>query len=303
MAATIPVEGTYTLDGLLQGKIPDAASAEMAENLREWAQSATEAGFPFSLEIEGGQFSLLCGSGVRELTAPGISVSETLKNSINKLIETIPEAGRGQLFSTIRSSEYVAGGEIQAVYMIGPDGLIRDQTRKVEVETRAAERSLTAKEKLRMGLIVTASLAMLLLLSSFFIDYRKMFGNVRERLTVLTVENLGFDNSLYQDFVKVTVEGLDRRRGGLAVKIERGPRWNEIAAERLAVSAQGVAWDELLVVGNLKRGYIPCLIEGLEEGVVSEAKIPIRSLENKTTSVAIIRLPSNTRATRIVTVR
>ena len=303
MAAAIPIEGTYTLDGLLQGKIPDSAHAEMAENLREWAQSATEAGFPFSLEIEGGQFSLLCGSEVRKLTAPGISVAETLKNSINALIETIPEAGRGQLFSTIRSSEYVADGEVQAVYMIGPDGQIRDQTRKVEIETRAPERPLTGKERLKMGLIVAGSLALLFLLSSFFIDYGKMFGGVRERFTVLTVENLDFDNALYDDYVKVTVEGLDRRRGGLVVKIERGPKWDEIAAERLAVTVGGIAWDELLVVGNLKRGYIPCLIEGLEKGVASEAKIPTLSLRDQAVSGAILPLPRNTRATRIVSVR
>lgn len=294
-----PIEGTYTLDGMLQGKIPESAHESMTGNLREWAKSATESGFPFSLDVDGGQFSLLCGSQRQQITGAGVVVTDTLRDSLNALIESFPPEGRAQLFSTVRSSEIVKGAEVQGLYLIGQDGLIRVQTREVERETTAPEAPLSGKDKLKLGLIVAAVLVVFLGVSSLFVDFKKMFGGVKERLTVLKVEAIDFRPELYEDYVVVTLESLDRRKGGVLVKIKRGPRWQEIDASHLPVSDQGLSWDELLVLSNLKRGYIPCLFFGREPGVASEGKIPITSLTVMEEAPAFLSLPRGMLVQRI----
>lgn len=294
-----PIEGTYTLDGMLQGKIPEAAHAKMVESLREWADSASKAGFPFSLEIDGGMFSLLCGSQVQKISAPGIAVADTLRDSINALIESFPPEGRAQLFSTIRSSEYVSGAEVQGLYMIGPDGLIRAQARRVELETTAPEKPLSKSEKIKMLLMAGGIVAVFLVISSFFIDFKKVFGGVQGRMKVLKVQDIEFDVSLYADYVEVTLGELDRRNGGVTVKLKRGPKFSDIGAENLEVGEKGVSWNELLVLSNLKRGFIPVLMHGTDAGVVREGKIPITSLGALEEAPAFITLPRSTRVTRI----
>ncbi len=297
--AAAPIEGTYTLDGMLQGKIPESAHAEMVENLQEWARSATEAGFPFSLEIDGGQFSLLCGSQVQKISSPGIAVVDTLCDSINALIESFPPEGRAQLFSTVRSSEIVKGAEIQGLYMIGQDGLIRSQTRKVEVETASAAQPLSGKDKIKMLAVSAGVIIAFIAISSLFIDFKQVFGGFQNRMKILKVEDIEFESALYTDYVDVELVKLDRRNGGLDLVLKRGPKFGEISATHLKADNEGISWDNLLVMSNLKRGYIPVLIHGTDAGVVREAKIPISSLTLLDEAPAFLKLPRNTMVKRL----
>lgn len=297
MAAAI--EGTYKLDGMLQGKIPADCRGIMEPALKEWCQSATHSGFPFSLQIDGGSFSLLCGNEIQQIATDGISIADTLTESINALIESFPEEGKAQLFSTIRSSEYQKGTEIQGLYMIGSEGTIRSQTREIDAETVTPDTPLSSRDKLKLGLMAFGIIAVFALISSFFLPYKDWFGGARNRLSVLKVEDIAFDTRLYQDYVRVEPLALDRRKGGMQLKISRGPKWGEIGSTHLQLSEEGISWDRLLVLSNLKRGYIPCLIHTTEQGVISERKIPISSLLLLKESTALLTLPSRGRAERV----
>ncbi len=70
-------------------------------------------------------------------------------------------------------------------------------------------------------------------------------------------------------------------------------------SENLEVGENGISWNQLLVLSNLKRGFIPVLMHGTDAGVVREGKIPITSLGLLEEVPAFITLPRSTRVTRI----
>lgn len=289
------IEGTYTLDGMLQGPIPAQQAESMERNLKEWTKSASESGFPFSLQIEAGQFSLLCGNDRQKITTEGISIADTLVQSINALIETFPPETRGKLFSTIRSTEIVPGAAIKGLYMIGNDGLVRVETRQVDAETEADKGPLEKKEILKLGLISAAIIALFLLISAFFVPYKKWFGGAKNRFTVLKLDDIEFDNRLYQSYIEIQPEKLDKyRSGSIKLKIKRGSNWQEITAPEFQLDGNKISWNKFLTLANLKRGSIPCTIHTTGgSGITYERRIPISALAAKDETSVFLSLPAD----------
>ena len=98
------VEGTVVLDGLLEGKLPPTPDA--ADRLREWIRDVRSLGVRFSLDIEGGAFSILPENRPISVSAFGEAPADAIVNALNQLLKVFPVGQRGQLFSTLRSVEY-----------------------------------------------------------------------------------------------------------------------------------------------------------------------------------------------------
>ena len=82
------IEGTFALDGLIEGKIPERADAK--DLLHEWIEFAAKAKLKFSLELEGTSFSLLADNNpvqVAKLEAPP---DEAVANALTELLRIFP---------------------------------------------------------------------------------------------------------------------------------------------------------------------------------------------------------------------
>src|SRR5436190_306668 len=121
----MPTAGTFMLDGLVQGPVPDPAA------LQAWVTQAARASLGFSLEIEGGRFSLLADNATvptARMDKPGLTTGMT--QALEALLALYP-GGRATLYSTIRSREFRPGAEVQTLYIINPDGTISAQSREI----------------------------------------------------------------------------------------------------------------------------------------------------------------------------
>lgn len=305
MKTRLPQEGTFHLDGMLQGKLAAGDEIAARQRLNEWVAAAAKNGFHFSVEFDGPQFSLLCDNQVRPIPFAGIVISETLAQSLNGLLETFPTESRRHFFSTVRSVEYETNAEIQGVYPVGVDGLINPQERRVEIETTTPEAAMSFKQRLVMALISVLVILVFLAISAAFVDYGTLFGGVRDRVSVLKVEDIEFDTSAYARYVEITPESLDRKRGGLVLSLKRGEAWAALESSEVPRNgpSDGILWDDLLVLSNLKRGYLPCVLYNAKGEPVAEARLSLAPIAGSSEGKGFLPLTYRSRVDRIVAVK
>jgi hypothetical protein len=85
----------------------------------------------------------------------------------------------------------------------------------------------------------------LLLVSSFFIDYRGLFAWAADRMLPPGKETISVSQAALGEFVTVELTGLDRRRGTLGFKLKRGAKWGQA----LSFTPQQclASWPEYLI--------------------------------------------------------
>ncbi|MBM4042214.1 MAG: hypothetical protein FJ290_27265 [Planctomycetes bacterium] len=251
------VEGTVILDGLLEGRVPDASDAAAA--LRQWVSFAESLGLRFSLELEGSALSLLADDRPFTADALGGAPSAVIADALRQLLKLFPAPDRAHLFSTLRSIEYRKGLEVRTLYAIAPSGELDVRQEAAEARTTPAPQPLTRREKLRqiaMGILVAAAI---LGISAIFVDYRALFSSIADAARPLDPEKIEVDTQAFKDYF--TVEGKRVARGGraLILTLKRTPAFplKDADCQALADKA-GNALPARLSLDAIARGYVRC---------------------------------------------
>ena len=294
MSAT-PQAGTYRLDGMLQG--PMAAGGDHA--LRAWADSAKAAGLLFHLRVEGGAFSFVADPVVRKSSGlKGGDLENVMAAALNALLELLPPPQRTGCFSTLRSEEFRPATAVQTLYPVGPDGRIHPEQRTADIDTAVAPPEITPASLRRAVLPALVALLLVLFVSTFFIDYRRLFSDARERLAPLKKEELvvrldtGGIDCLAFELLKV-----DAKRNALVFKLSRGSDW-DFAMTASPADATAWGWKEYTTLLAIRQGRLRVGLHDKEGKLLATREIEIRGLmESESIEIAVVARPEERIAT------
>jgi len=252
------IEGTLVLDGLIEGRLGGVEQAE--DRLEDWVSLAREAGLPFSLEITGNRFSLLAGGTPIEVARLGPDPTARIADALRELLRVFtPDAGAG-VFSTVRSTEYRPGQEVQTLYLVGPQGDVQEQQRTVEAETVAPRRPRTRREKVRLVLTGLAIAGVLVGLSALVVPYRDILFRLKGRMLPLSTKDLSVEAPAFEGLFTLGEERkLDRKRGALVLQATPAadlPRTDDEFTR--AIEAARDSARRRLALEALLRGYLRC---------------------------------------------
>jgi len=293
------VEGTVELDGLVEGHLP--GDEELAADLRYWARQAARK-LPLSLTIDGNHFSLLGENRPVEVAELGDDPARAVADALRELLDLLPPDVRHAACSTLRSMEYRKSEEVQTIYVIGPGGTVDVRQRTVDAETTAPPEPLTRKEMIRLGLTGLGVALLVFLVSSIFVDYRKLVSDIVERVTPLDPNSVAVDASRLAGYVKVVGKDATNGSNVLAIRLQRTGAFPKTdAALRDAVAAAGEDLPRRLALEALARGYVRCEMFDKDRQFLGYTMHRIVSLRGKPTTEIALRLPAKApRPARIV---
>lgn len=284
MSAT-PQVGTYRLDGMLQG--PMAAGEDHA--LRAWADSAKAAGLHFHLRVEGGTFSFVADPMVRKSSGrQGGDLESVMAAGLNTLLEMLPAQGNG-CFSTLRSEEFLPGRAVQTLYPVGADGRIHPEQRTTDIDTAEAAPEITSASLRRAVLPALVALLLVLFVSTFFIDYRRLFSDARERLAPLQKEELVIRlDTGGIDYLAFELLKVDAKRNTLVFKLSRGSDW-DFAMAASPADATAYGWKEYTTLHAIREGRLRIGLHDKEGKLLVTREIDIRGLmETESIEIAVV---------------
>ncbi|AQT68579.1 hypothetical protein STSP2_01747 [Anaerohalosphaera lusitana] len=201
------IEGTYILDGMLEGYITDANDEEC---LRRFLRQAKECKLHFHLSTEGERFTLLPDKKTNRLPQSVESVSSLLKHPLENLLACFAADDAVKFISTLRSIEYSPDTEKQALYCIGPDGGLMIEQRSVPADTVPPAAEMPLEDKLKIGAAAFAILAIVVGISAFFVPYGKIASDIYEGLKPYKIEDVSVQAENFHEYF--TVEDIDRDR-------------------------------------------------------------------------------------------
>lgn len=282
--------GTYTLDGLLQGPNPGD------EVVEDWVQQAAKSGLDFSLELDGGQFSLLASNAEKKASR---LVGGDLQSVMTAALEAFSALYGGSpapLYSTLRSRESRGGAEIQTLYFIQPDGKVSAQSRKIGTEAPPPPPGTApAKPKrhlLLQGCGILVLLTLLGIVSLFLVDWKELFH--RTKVMVQPSQGVELESSATADYVSISISSVKQLDGYVELEIKRGPRWAEARAADLnepVPQAGTLPWREFLALQAVKRGYVYCCFYD-ERGVYTgESMLPLDQLNQQESYLGQTAIP------------
>ena len=190
-------EGTFYLDGLLEGRL---FSEEDERHVRRFVDATQKDGLAFYLKIDRDHFSLLPSQQTCKEKTFGVSVDSLLKRHIETLLEHYSPQECAAFMSTLRSVEYIKGFEKQSIYGIDNQGSVVVEKRTVPAETVPPEAQLTLKQKLQYIGFLSVILLLMFLISAFFVPYKQMISSVIESVRSYNLKQLTVSGETYSNY-------------------------------------------------------------------------------------------------------
>jgi len=258
------VEGSISIQGLIEGGLGDGPDGRKV--LEDWVSLCRRNGLPFVLAVEGERFNLLADEKPIAVEKLGACPQDTLRALLPQLAAACASAPQ-RLYSTLRSSEYQPGREIQCVYPVLSDGSIGVQQRTVAVDTEAPPKPLSLERRLALAGGALLALALVTFAASFFVDFRAVGERITASFVPIRGENVRIDLGSLGGYIEAAGTEVDSTRRLLRVTLARGARFPaDIAAVEARLAAPDVKLGERLALESLVRGYARCeLFDG--EGV------------------------------------
>lgn len=275
----LPTNGTFRLDGMLQGSFP--GDADTASDVQAWVGFAKAVGLFFHLRVEGGNYSLVADAAVRKISSlKGEDVESVIVDKLQALLDLLPPEMRSRSFSTIRSEEFREGTAVQTIYTVGRDGQISSEQRVVDIETAAAEPEITPASLRRAFLPTLVVITLTLFVSTFFIDYRRLITDARDRIMPLKEEELSLTQELAENYITFELNKLDHKKNILFFSLERGAKW-EAAMESKPADSMEMDWKEFNTLMAIQKGR--CRITFLDKKgkPLASREIDVRGLQEK----------------------
>ncbi len=291
------VEGTFYLDGLIEGPLPSIPDAE--EKLRAWTRKTARQNLRFNLEVDGGTFSLLGSTHPVPVDMLIESPERAVVNALEELLRAFPPTERTSLVSTVHSIEYRVNFEIQTLYAIGPDGSVQTRQRDVETKTTAPPQPLTSKQKLKMVLMGLLVAVALVGISAIFIDYRGMIADIVDELTPLDVTQIEVKADPFAEYFTVSQKTINKKNRTLVLTLQRE------AGFPLDVSALQRAYDQAtklprrLALEALAQGYVRCERFDKDGRFLDVSLVRIEPLRTHPTIQIALPLPRDKRLGRV----
>lgn len=275
----LPTAGTFRLDGMLQGSFPP--DADTVAEFESWVVSAKASGVIFHLRVEGSSYSLMADAAVRKISSlKGGDIESVIVDKLQALLDILPPELRARSFSTIRSEEFRQGTASQTIYTVGRDGQIKSEQRLVDVDTADAPPEITPAS-LRRGLLPAFVLILLTLFaSSFFIDYRRLFTDARDRVAPLKKEELSVDQELTKDVITFELTEVVRKKSALIFTLKRGARW-DAAMQAKPAAAMELEWQEFNTLMAIRQGRCRITLLDKEGRPLLSREIDVRGLQEK----------------------
>jgi len=293
------IEGTFYLDGLIEGRMPDAP--ETADRLEEWVRFAAGVKLKFSLEIDGGSFNILADNTPLAVDAMEEDPAQVISQALDELLKVFPSDRRSQVLSTVRSVEFRKDAEVQTLYIVGPDGTIDTRERTLEARTKAPPQKLTGKDRLRLAGIGLVIAVLIFLVSAIFVDYGEVLGPLIKGFTPFDVKTLKVDATAFQEYF--TVEKTELKPGGKAVilTLKRTKTYPLTDADFEKLLAEKKSLRGRLTLDALARGYVRCeYFGGKDNRFLSFIPRRISHFRKKETLELTLPLPVDHRLTRVV---
>ncbi len=248
------IEGTITLDGLLEGRL--VGESFTADDLRRWTRRAGERHMHFSVESEGDSFSVLGERRAVKAADIGDDPARQVAEALDALLAEMPPPTRTGAMSTIRSVEYRKGEEVQTLYVV-VGGRIDLRQRTVEARTTAPVGPLTRKDKLRMGLTGLVVALLVFLVSSIFVDYKALYHRVADEVTPISAKELTIDVGPFGDSFSVAKTEVVRGRT-LVLTLKRSKAFPVTTQRAQQLYDDANDLPSRLAVESLVRGYVRC---------------------------------------------
>lgn len=294
---TEKIQGTITLDGLVEGRLGDD---EAAGRLREWVEFIGQLGLRFNLDVNGGQFSLLPDDAPKSTANLGDVPERSIADALEQLVTALPEDVRPHVFSTLRSAEYRPGEEVQAIYGIGVDGKVDVQRRVVDAQTVAPPEPIDMRTKVRMALSGLVVALAILGIASFFVDFGDLWGQTMDTITPMSPDEMAIEMTAFEGLIAMEEEVAIAGGRRLKMTLVRGP---EFPADRKALEKMIAAESDAgkrLAMEALLRGYIRVEMYDKEGKYYHHAELRIADLFRQPKLPALIQLHQKTRTGRVV---
>ncbi len=251
----LKVEGTFIIDGLLEGRL---FSDEDVSYIETFVHNAKKDGLFFHLAVNGNRFSVLPEQGVVKLPPSRISAEEIVCEHLNRLLEHFTAAESSQWMSTLRTIEYACGFEKQSLYGIGHDGKVQPVNRSVAVDTIPSAKPLSLREKLRIIAISLAVLLVLFGISLFFVPYKKLAARIIENIMPYNTELLVIETGPFSDYFMLKEVEVDSEKGFVITcqAMEKFPRTDQQLDDLWRSSKQDIS--SRLVIETLARRHLYC---------------------------------------------
>ncbi len=244
--ARIYEEGTFKLDGLIEGPIFGPEDQQYLEDLIRQAQSH---GIQLNLSSDGGRFSMLPGLDSIKLNSNS-SARALVSSLLENWLSNYNDQECCQIMSTLRSVEYVPGKELQVLYGIAPNGKIHAEQRAVDCQTTPPPEPLDPKVIKKMVLYGVGVAFVVILISTLFVPYREIGGRIWNNIKPYDTGSIEI-TSTYKDIMILDSVEYDKKESVLKIIMNLSPelilspqtiseRWksNEITlSEKLALEA------------------------------------------------------------------
>ncbi len=289
-----PTAGTYRLDGMLQGPVPPSEG-----DLHAWTATAKSAGLHFHLAIEGGSFSIVADPAVQRISALRTQdLSQHLVAALESLLSLLPESGQQVAFSTVRSEEFLPGRAIQTLYVIRSPGVVAAEQRTVDMQTKAAPVEISPTSLRRAIPLALILILAGLFISSFFIDYRKLFRDAREQMSPITAEGITLDKEALRDCIDAEIKGIDKGRNGLIFALKRGPQWQQALQSKPGDSAAD--WPVFLIRQAIQQRRLRIEFQDKDGTLIGSGELGLGALHDKESAEVVIAPALSGRLAKVI---
>ena len=256
------IEGTFFLDGLLEGPIFSPDDEAFIQRLIEQARSI---GLKLHLAMDTGRFSVLADKQIVKLPSPQVSADSIAKEMLEELVGNYSPEECAQLMSTLRSVEYLPHQEKQTLYAIVPDGTISVQHRTIQADTVPPVPPLDMRTRLKYLGIVAGIMIVLFAISTLFVPYRSLYRKVVHNLKPFQVQNVQTDATVYQNYFQIEAMEIEKGKDLIRIRCKIKPDFPD-TKEKLN-QAWNTAHDSIenrLALEALARKNIRCELYGSE---------------------------------------
>lgn len=290
------VEGTFRVEGLLEGRLGTPATAE---RIGAWAAEQAAAALHFALEVDGATFSLLPSREPVRAAALRPDPGQRLEDALRALLTALPADVRGETYSTLHSIEVRPGQLVRCVYAVTPAGEVRREERIVAATTQPPPSPPSPRALALRALAGLGVLAVLFGLSSFFVNWGDTFRGFWHQVSPLSPDDVKVEASAFDGHFAVTKVVVGRESRSLVVTLTRGPRFPVTLDRAPDASA---TWREALAAQAAARGWVRAEIFDGKGELVATGDVRVAGLRGAETIEVVVPVPREPRPTRVVLV-
>jgi hypothetical protein len=274
-----PIEGTFILEGLVQGPVPDARDG--AELLQRFAADIVRNHLPLTLEVTGGQFSLLADGQPHSCSDfHPKPIPSCIHQALEQLLALLPPQDRLRVISTLRSREFQSGTVQQTLFSIVAPGQVQVQTREspADVILQSSVRSQLIKRRLMIGGLAVLALGIV----ATVVDFKPWLHRVGTSLKLQPPAVIRVDTTALAEGITATAIIGET----LEITLTRGPQWDAL----LQTPPTEPDWTKHLASTALHRGYALVTLKDTAGKTIHSQTLDLEPLRSAQTCIVSIPL-------------